>query len=64
MVTRNYEKMKAHFDCFQDLEREVGSLKNAQKLREMLKQNSFQLGLQNYMNKERELETKFYMQNS
>ena len=41
MVTRNYEKMKAHFDCFQELERELGSLKNPQKLREILKQNSF-----------------------
>jgi len=56
--------MKAHFDCIASLEKELGGMKNATRLREVLKHNSFQLGLQSYLYKQRELELKFYLQNS
>lgn len=37
IVTKNYEKMRAHFDCLEQLRNEYGNLNNAIHLRQLLK---------------------------
>jgi len=64
LVTKNYEKMRTHFDCLEQLKREHGNLNNAVRLRELLKYNSFLLGMQHHTSKSLELELKFFKQNS
>ena len=64
LVTKNFEKMRTHFDCLEELKREHGNLNNGARLRELLKHNSFLLGLEHHSNKSLELELKFFKQNS
>ena len=44
-LTSNFEKMRAHFNCLTELEGTHGDMNNTDRLREVLKQNAFLLGL-------------------
>jgi len=59
----NFEKIKAHFNCLRQLEGVYGDLSDAPKLREVLRQNSFLLGMQSHRNKSMEFELRFLKRN-
>ena len=42
----NFEKMRRHFNCLSEIETTHGALTDPERLREVLKQNSFLLGLE------------------
>ena len=55
-VTLNFEKMRAHFNCLAEIEAQQGDLTNNALLREVLKKNSFLLGLEACKNKNNQIE--------
>lgn len=62
-ITTNFEKMRAHFNCLSELEATHGDLSKADRLREVLRQNSFLLGLVSSKNKNMKLELNFLQRN-
>ena len=56
--------MRTHFDCLEQIRREHGNLNNLSRVRDLLKHNSFLLGIERHVNKSLELELKFFKQNS
>ena len=63
IITTNFEKMRAHFNCLSELEATHGDLNKADRLREVLRQNSFLLGLVSSKNKNMKLELNFLQRN-
>ena len=51
LLTENFERMRSHFNCLKSLETSHGSLSDAERVREVLRQNSFLLGLEQNKNK-------------
>ena len=58
-LTSNFEKMRAHFNCLTELEATHGDMSNTGRLREVLKQNAFLLGLESCKNKNHQMELTF-----
>ena len=50
-LSQLFERMRAHFNCLNELEATNGDLNNSEKLREVLRLNSFLLGLESSKNK-------------
>ena len=48
--------MRSHFNCLSNIEATHGDLTNSDRLREVLRQNSFLLGLESSKNKNMQLE--------
>ena len=59
LLTSNYEKMRAHFNCLAEIEAQQGDLTDNGRLREVLKKNSFLLGLEACKNKNNAMEINF-----
>ena len=55
-LTSMLERMRAHFNCLSQIEATHGDLTNPDRLREVLRQNSFLLGLESSKNKNMQLE--------
>ena len=51
LLTENFERMRSHFNCLKNLEASHGSLSDPDRVREVLRQNSFLLGLEQNKNK-------------
>ena len=56
VITSNFERMRTHFNCLAEIEKTHGSLIDSDRLREVLKQNTFQLGLESNKNKNIQME--------
>lgn len=63
-LNENFEKMRAHYDCLTEIEASHGNLTNPSNLREVLKRNSFLLGLESNKNKQMKLELEFMQKNT
>jgi len=63
ILTTNFEKMRAHYNCLSELEATHGDLNKPDRLREVLKQNAFLLGLVSSKNKNMKLELNFLQRN-
>ena len=59
LLTANFEKMRAHFNCLSEIEPSHGNLTGPDRLREVLRQNSFLLGLEACKNKNNQMELGF-----
>ena len=59
LLTSNFEKMRAHFNCLSEIETTHGVLTDNARLREVLRQNSFLLGLEACKNKNNSMELGF-----
>ena len=64
LLTANFEKMRSHFNCLTEIEAQHGSLTEKDKLREVLKQNAFLLGLESCKNKHHLMELNLIKRNA
>ena len=64
LITANFEKMRSHFNCLSEIEAQHGSLTDNDKLREVLKQNAFLLGLESCKNKHHLMELNLIKRNA